>query len=56
MAKVMKGGKEKEGKMTEEQSRGREGQTQGGVGQERRSKEAQKHMAVKKILAFHILT
>lgn len=56
MAKVMKGGKEKEGKMTEEQSRGREGQTQGGVGQERRSKEAQKHMAVKKILAFQILS
>lgn len=57
MAKVMKGGKEKEGKMTEEQSREREkDKTQGGVGQERRSKEAQKHMAVKKILAFHILT
>lgn len=56
MAKVMKGGKEKEGKMTEEQSRGREGQNTGrGRPGEKEQRSTETH-GCQKILAFQILS
>ena len=56
MGKVMKGGKEKEGKMTEEQSRGREGQNTGrGRPGEKEQRSTETH-GCQKILAFQILS
>lgn len=56
MAKVMKGGKEKEGKMTEEQSREREGQNTGrGRPGEKEQRSTETH-GCQKILAFQILS